>query len=255
MFVTDVIVEDIGEGSDTCSGAAAAPSGMYTRQSFSPLMAHRAHGVAATEAHLDESVPLVRPPDEGCIRALGSLGLGEPDVEVGLREAGELDRQYQRLIIGLFVCFLNGSGNSTPVIHLKAVFLGPSPNLGCVRVGRGAYGSTPTPRAGSGDVATYSTGPLGAQVGVQNLQQTIVALRGEVNLYPSPVDEDGVGTDLFGFFTCEIVRISDYFSLSHALIVGLGPAPALFTQNRGGPRAQLRQNGGVEPWFALSWLP
>lgn len=42
MFITDVIVEGIGAGSDTCSGAAAAPSGMYTHQAFSPLMAYRA---------------------------------------------------------------------------------------------------------------------------------------------------------------------------------------------------------------------
>ncbi|MFE9651154.1 hypothetical protein ACFYO0_45185 [Streptomyces sp. NPDC006365] len=35
---------------------------------------------------------LVRPPDEGGVRApLGGLGLGEPDVEVGLCEVGELD--------------------------------------------------------------------------------------------------------------------------------------------------------------------
>ncbi|MFB8267413.1 hypothetical protein ACFC96_12445 [Streptomyces sp. NPDC055955] len=42
MRITDVMVEDIGEGSDTCCRAATAGSGTYTHQAASPLMAHRA---------------------------------------------------------------------------------------------------------------------------------------------------------------------------------------------------------------------
>lgn len=42
MPITDVNVEDMGEGSDTWFRTAAKPSGMYTDQSLSPLMEHRA---------------------------------------------------------------------------------------------------------------------------------------------------------------------------------------------------------------------
>jgi hypothetical protein len=76
---------------------------------------------------------------------------------------------------------------------------------------------------------------------VQNLQQVVVILRAEVNFDPSTVNQDGVGTDLLGFFACEVVRVSDYFALSHAVIVG--PAPAPYSTD--GRPAEVRYRGSL----------